>query len=1195
LDIGEARRLVVYDSVPIQRFRFSLSAAENVPVQVLSKLIPDSAIHRQETSAGLLWECDWGPLELRKDVEGNVPFDTPNYPYVAFSTAKSWQQIAARYESIVDQQNRTGDLQSLVQGVDRSQPPLTVATQVAAKLHKQVRYTGLEFGESEIVPHTPEETLKRNYGDCKDKASLLVAALRSAGLKSYVALLNAGFGTDVDQNIPGLGLFNHAIVYVAVEPPIWIDATSAETRIGEIPSADQGRLALVANKETTALVKTPEFPAESNRSIHTIEMHLSDFGPGEIHETMEARGSSEAQFRQLYDASDEKKTKDALDRYVKRDFLAASLGPYAVTSRSDFSQLFRLDVTAKQAKRAYTEQDDAVAVLFPSLVLRGLPYPLSPSIFGLEQDEKVQPRKSNFVFPDPQIVEYHYKIYPPPSFRPKDLPRSVDLKFGSAEYKRQFQSNADGTVEATFAFNSGGRTISPAEFQELRDGLRPYISSTSNGEMIRFASEASEDVALGQTGKALKLVLGSAAARPDDLGAQVRLSRMLVTAGAVESARAVARKIVEKEPRFTQGWQAQAWAYQFDSFGRRFRGNWSLVDSEKSLREALKVDSNDPIAKIDLAILLETDADGIRYSPSARLDEAIKLYREVEKANPASGISQNLLIDLIFAGHFPEAREELAKMQGQSIHPAFSAALTAITENSARAIIDSQSNSPDERTRFVTLLQASELLLELRRYPESYDLLKAAGRLQSANELQARLDLLLKMKRYDTNLFPESDPRYPVARVVLQAYSATPNLERFKPSFTHRDDWTTLDDAFSARWRDSLGERNRLLAAGLNQENILDIAVSALESKAPGGDNDGYRISGLSSLGPLPVMYVVREEGKFKILGTNDSPEQIGERVLQLLAQRDIKSAQWWLDQIVPDMQSTNLAESQPAARLLWSGVVESTRGPSAITAAAASLIGPFNGSPKAIALLNDARDRSTLPLERGQIDLALCQSYEKGKRWADLLSCARRLEANRLFEREGFRFAVRALTGQENWKDMQVEAERKLKSSAKNGDALMAMATSLIYLGQRERAAQYLKAITDSPYSGPDELLIEAWNSMLNGAPGPDLLEKFAKWSNLPEMTSANYWYTLGLLQVSLNMPDDAQRSLTKALDEEDRSASDPKAWVLAAKIYEQYGLADEALLARKKATTLTPSDDMAKWALLLGPGKKTESTLLH
>jgi hypothetical protein len=36
--------------------------------------------------------------------------------------------------------------------------------------------------------------------------------LRSAGLKSYVALLNAGFGTDVDQNIPGLGLFNHAIV-----------------------------------------------------------------------------------------------------------------------------------------------------------------------------------------------------------------------------------------------------------------------------------------------------------------------------------------------------------------------------------------------------------------------------------------------------------------------------------------------------------------------------------------------------------------------------------------------------------------------------------------------------------------------------------------------------------------------------------------------------------------------------------------------------------------------------------------------------------------------------------------------------------------------------------------------------------------------------------------------------------------------
>ena len=120
---------------------------------------------------------------------------------------------------------------------------------------------------------------------------------------------------------------------------------------------------------------------------------------------------------------------------------------------------------------------------------------------------------------------------------------------------------------------------------------------------------------------------------------------------------------------------------------------------------------------------------------------------------------------------------------------------------------------------------------------------------------------------------------------------------------------------------------------------------------------------------------------------------------------------------------------------------------------------------------------------------------------------------------------------------------------------------------------------------------MLEAWNCLLNGKPDADVLSKFDKWSNLPEMTSANYWYTVGDLQAALNMPDDAQRSLVKALDADDRGASDPKPWVLAFKIYEQFGLTDAAAAARQKAASLPPSDDMAKWALLLISRKrKTE-----
>src|SRR3979490_2089455 len=100
---------------------------------------------------------------------------------------------------------------------------------------------------------------------------------------------------------------------------------------------------------------------------------------------------------------------------------------------------------------------------------------------------------------------------------------------------------------------------------------------------------------------------------------------------------------------------------------------------------------------------------------------------------------------------------------------------------------------------------------------------------------------------------------------------------------------------------------------------------------------------------PLPLMYVVEEAGKYKIIGTTGSPEMIGERVLDLLSRNQIKDAQWWLDLVVPDLQTeSSEGAGSPAARLLWSGVVEATRGPTAITNAAASLIGPYNGSERA-------------------------------------------------------------------------------------------------------------------------------------------------------------------------------------------------------------------------------------------------------
>jgi len=104
-----------------------------------------------------------------------------------------------------------------------------VIARALAAVEKNVRYAGVEVGESSIIPRPPHTVLGNKYGDCKDKATLLVAMLRQAGIAAHVALLRAGVDFDVHPELPGMGRFNHAIVRV--------DATSADP--GDVGRSDR--------------------------------------------------------------------------------------------------------------------------------------------------------------------------------------------------------------------------------------------------------------------------------------------------------------------------------------------------------------------------------------------------------------------------------------------------------------------------------------------------------------------------------------------------------------------------------------------------------------------------------------------------------------------------------------------------------------------------------------------------------------------------------------------------------------------------------------------------------------------------------------------------------------------------------------------------------------------------------------------
>ena len=239
-----AARLYFGRGVPVQHSRLVLEAPSSLPLHYTQELLPDLKPQRTEVGDRVRVTFDYGAMEPLDDADKNLPSDVAPYPEVAFSTGRSWSQLADEYGKVVDARIAASDVKALVAKLIASKQSRDDKVRAILQyLATEVRYTGVEFGDAAVVPHFPTEVLAHKYGDCKDKSVLLIAMLRSAGVSAYVALLDAGERQDVVPDLPGMGLFDHAIVYVPGVPDFWVDATDEYARLGQLPASDQGRYA----------------------------------------------------------------------------------------------------------------------------------------------------------------------------------------------------------------------------------------------------------------------------------------------------------------------------------------------------------------------------------------------------------------------------------------------------------------------------------------------------------------------------------------------------------------------------------------------------------------------------------------------------------------------------------------------------------------------------------------------------------------------------------------------------------------------------------------------------------------------------------------------------------------------------------------------------------------------------------------
>ncbi|MBL8620775.1 MAG: DUF3857 domain-containing protein [Myxococcales bacterium] len=818
-------------------------------------------------------------LDLR-DVapsEPGVEDAGPDYlavPYLGIGTAPSWAAVASDYRALVEERLAAGV--ALPPDLKGATPRATV-DRVVAWLHARVRYTGIELSQSAIVPFAPAETLARGFGDCKDKATLLVALLRAAGITADVALLATGPGFDVDAGLPGMGGFDHAIVRAVVGgKDLWIDATEELLPAGQLPVRDQGRRALIIAAGTKALTPTPLGAAADNLIREVRTFHLVEQGAGTVSEASEQRGVWSDDLRGWIRSSTHKDVDERLRAYIKKEYVA-ELTAFRHSDPGDIATPFTLTIDATDVGRVEPNGDELVAWIYGTDTFDRLPPALTDSSADAEDEAKA--RTVDFFWAAPHVYEVVNRFELPPGYTAPDLPAQEQRSLGAVTLTIR-RERTPGALTVTYRLDTGKPRITADAVRATRAALKAFHAESASRVVIEL-----EAARLKNAGKHIEAVAEYRrliALHPKEGLHHAQLAFLLSESGLGDAARREAKLATTLSPDDARGWVALAWALKHDSVSREHRPGVDRAGSIAAYKKALALFPAHAGAKRGLAETLASDDRG-RIASAADLAAAATLRLELR----ADGDDLNptrIIYPLAIAGdakRLEEFARGLPASRDRRVAEVMVALLRGTVADAVR-VADAVSSGDERRDVLMTL---SSLLMATRRYQDARRAQEAITGSLSAPDA-ASFDRLAAI---DLTRLPPRDPTTPVkvmfARLLLGPVA--------RPPWNPAVEATLVERARTTRFPASV--RNMPMAAS------LDLAIGTASFVAEGSDKLGWRVR-IEGNGATANAYVALEGGRAVLLGTDEATGPLGAMMLDRLARKDLEAPRRWLARVAEDL-----------------------------------------------------------------------------------------------------------------------------------------------------------------------------------------------------------------------------------------------------------------------------------------------------
>ncbi len=535
--------------------------------------------------------------KLWQQARGRVP-----QPDILMSSFASWEDVGRWYGGLQD---------------DRVKPSPEVAAKAAeltrnattdeAKIRvlydyvsTQFHYIGISFGIGRYQPHSAGVVLENQYGDCKDKHTLLASLLTAAGIPAYPALIGAS--ALVDPDVPSPGQFDHVITVVPRGANlIWLDSTAEVGPYQYLLPPLRDKRALVVWKDKPALVSTPvNLPFDTVQKFN-MEAKLSDTGTLEGHADFSTRGDLEYFLRAGFRSVPVPQWKELAQRISLSLGFGGDVSEVTASSPEKTDEPFRLSY--KYTRKEFGDWSNH-RILSPC-----------PSITMPPRDEELLPLGPTWLGPL-MDVQFESQVELPAGYRPV-LPEAIHWKRDFAQFDATY-SFKDGKLIGQRLFKTLMPEAPAAEREQYKQLVK--IVEDDYGQYIPLSSGLGSSESTAQSKGPYSPgfnVLGNLLDSSNEAAAKLETeARDEMTRGDFQGAVSSLYRAVSADPKFTRAWVILGGLLlmqkQFDAGTEAFHKAMAADPAQPGIPKAL----------------------GLGLMAATRFEDAIGVWQDFIKAHP---------------------------------------------------------------------------------------------------------------------------------------------------------------------------------------------------------------------------------------------------------------------------------------------------------------------------------------------------------------------------------------------------------------------------------------------------------------------------------------------------------------------------------------------------------------------------------